>query len=162
MNARVWARRSGITLGVVVLLAALGLAAAVALGWTAGTRPAALGFKGGTFPAGDWKPNWVSSTVAKDDAHYVAPLTFTGDPVVAWARLQAVAAIQPGAGVATKAPGYLHVEYRSALLGFVDDAQFAMDAGRSVIHVKSGARLGIRDFGVNRQRVEAVRAAFTR
>lgn len=155
-----WARRAALTAGALALLAAMGLAAGAAFGWFSGQRANDLGLRNGAFAPGDWKPNWVSSTVAKDDPHYVAPIAFRGDPAVAWAKLQAAAWIVPGATVASKTPGYLHVEYRSRWLGFVDDAQFAIDPAASVIHVKSGARLGIRDFAANRQRVEAVRAAF--
>ena len=45
-------------------------------------------------------------------------------------------------------------------MGFVDDAEFALDASARVIHAKSAARLGVRDFGVNRKRIEAIRASF--
>jgi uncharacterized protein (DUF1499 family) len=44
-------------------------------------------------------------------------------------------------------------------MGFVDDTEFALEAAAGVIHVRAGARLGIRDFGVNRERVERLRAA---
>ena len=47
-----------------------------------------------------------------------------------------------------------------ALAGRICDmllTEFALDAAASVIHVKSAARLGIRDFGVNRERVERLR-----
>jgi uncharacterized protein (DUF1499 family) len=44
-------------------------------------------------------------------------------------------------------------------LGFVDDVEFALDAANSVIHVRSGSRLGVRDFGVNRIRIETIRSA---
>jgi len=50
------------------------------------------------------------------------------------------------------------VEFASKGLGFVDDAEFALDGAARVIHAKSAARLGIRDFSVNRDRVEAIRA----
>ena len=78
----------------------------------------------------------------------------------AWAALEAAV----GGDAArddrrSRTPGYLHVEFASKGLGFVDDAEFALDAAARVIHVKSAARLGIRDFSVNRDRVEAIRAA---
>lgn len=44
-------------------------------------------------------------------------------------------------------------------MGFVDDVEFLLDAGARVIHVRSASRLGRRDFGVNRARIEALRAA---
>jgi len=44
-------------------------------------------------------------------------------------------------------------------MGFVDDVELALDPAHSVIQVRSAARVGVRDFGVNRARVEALRAA---
>jgi len=52
---------------------------------------------------------------------------------------------------------YLYAEFRSKLLGFVDDVEFTHDDKAGVIHVRSASRLGRRDFGVNRARVEALR-----
>ena len=45
-------------------------------------------------------------------------------------------------------------------MGFVDDVEFVVDPERSVIDVRSASRLGHSDFGVNRKRVETLRAAF--
>ena len=55
---------------------------------------------------------------------------------------------------------YLHAEFRSRLLRYVDDVEFHDDG--KVLHVRSASRLGRRDFGVNRARVEALRRALTR
>ncbi len=55
---------------------------------------------------------------------------------------------------------YLLVEFRSRRLGFVDDVEFLLDPNAGVIQVRSASRLGRRDFGVNRARVEALRMAF--
>jgi uncharacterized protein (DUF1499 family) len=51
------------------------------------------------------------------------------------------------------------VEFASKRMGFVDDTEFAQDEKAGVIQVLSGARMGVRDFNVNRERVEAIRAA---
>lgn len=42
-------------------------------------------------------------------------------------------------------------------MGYVDDVEFRLDAEANLIHVRSAARLGRRDFGVNRARLEAIR-----
>lgn len=159
------ARRAGrAALIGIAALALAGLAATflgAALGLFAGSRPADLGFAQGRFAPGDWRPNWVSSTVLRDDGHYVDPIAVSGDATRAWAKLESVIAAMPRATVVTRSSGYLHVEFASKTLGFVDDAQFALDAAGGAIHVKSAARLGVRDFSVNRQRVEAIRAALS-
>ena len=147
----------------IAALAFAGLAAVLlgpSLGLFTGSRPASLGFAGGRFVEGGWRPNWVSSTVAPSDAgHFVAPLAFAGDPQRAWAALGEAIAAMPRARIVTRSHAYLHAQFASKGLGFVDDAEFALDSAARVIHVKSAARLGIRDFGVNRARVEALRAA---
>jgi uncharacterized protein (DUF1499 family) len=43
-------------------------------------------------------------------------------------------------------------------MGYVDDVEFYLDEGANVIHVRSASRLGKSDLGVNRQRVEEIRA----
>jgi uncharacterized protein (DUF1499 family) len=37
--------------------------------------------------------------------------------------------------------------------------EFLLDPAARVIHVRSASRLGRRDFGTNRERIEAIRAA---
>lgn len=158
------AARAGVA-GVAALVLA-GLAVVLigpSLGLFSGSRPATLGYSGGRFAEGDWRPNWVSSTVpATDASHHVAPIAFAGDAAQAWAALESAVAAMPRATVVGRSPGYLHAEFASKGLGFVDDAEFALDAPARVIHVKSAARLGIRDFSVNRDRVEMIRAAISR
>ena len=65
----------------------------------------------------------------------------------------------PGATVIEEKPNYLYAEFRTKLLGFVDDVEFLL--GDGVIHVRSASRLGRRDFGVNRRRIESLRKILT-
>jgi len=67
-----------------------------------------------------------------------------------------------GARIAEEETGYLHEEFRSALFGFVDDVEFRMDEPAGRIDVRSASRTGYYDFGVNRRRVEEIRARFSR
>lgn len=156
-------RAAAIVLATLAAVAAGGAWVGASMGIFAGKRPTDLGFdrEGARFrAAGDWKPNWVSSTAARDDArHYVAPFEIRGERARAWAALSAALEKEPGALVVRRDPGYLRVEFTSARMGFVDDAEFAMDPGGRVIHARSAARLGVRDFGVNRARIERLRAA---
>ena len=43
-------------------------------------------------------------------------------------------------------------------MGFVDDVEFLLDEDAKVIHVRSASRLGESDLGVNRKRIETIRA----
>jgi uncharacterized protein (DUF1499 family) len=42
----------------------------------------------------------------------------------------------------------------------VDDAEFWLDPAAGVIQVRSASRLGSKDFGVNRKRIEAIRSRY--
>ncbi|MDX5299597.1 MAG: DUF1499 domain-containing protein, partial [Gammaproteobacteria bacterium] len=54
---------------------------------------------------------------------------------------------------------YLHVEARSRVMRFVDDLELLLHPDTGQIEVRSAARLGYADFGVNRTRIEALRHA---
>jgi uncharacterized protein (DUF1499 family) len=128
------------------------------MGLFSGSRPTNLGYTNGKFSPPLWKPNCVSSTVAKNDPHYVEPLAFTGTTDAAWKKLRSVIRETPRVNVLQDSAVYLHAEFRSAGLGFIDDVEFALDEKAGVIQVRSASRLGVRDFNVNRNRVESIRA----
>jgi uncharacterized protein (DUF1499 family) len=73
--------------------------------------------------------------------------------------LTSLASTLRGARIVTARPDYLHVEFSSRVMGFIDDFEAVPD-GSGVIHVRSAARVGEADFGVNRRRVERLRNAF--
>jgi uncharacterized protein (DUF1499 family) len=104
-------------------------------------------------------PNCVSS-VAADAAHRVEPLRFTGPPAAALERLRKIIEALPRARVTRADATSLHAEFTSWLFRFVDDVDCVVDADAGVIHVRSASRVGYSDLGVNRKRVEQIRAAF--
>jgi len=65
------------------------------------------------------------------------------------------------AQVVTCEADYLYAQFTSSGLKFVDDAEFWFDADASVVQVRSAARLGRKDFGMNRKHIEAVRTALS-
>jgi len=124
-------------------------------------KPANLGSKNGKLAPVVNKPNNVSSQADTNDrAHYVAPLKFAGDAAAAFQRLVKLVQAQPRASMITQDGQYLHAELRTPLMGFVDDVEFLLAPEQRVIHVRSAARLGYSDLGVNRKRVESLRAQF--
>lgn len=123
-----------------------------------GKRPDNLGVHDGKLAPCPWKPNCVSSQADPGDkGHYIAPLGFSGDPKAAMRKLKSVIEKLPRAEIIESKPDYLYAEFSSQLLGFVDDVELYCDG--KVIHARSASRLGIGDLGVNRKRVEAIRAA---
>ena len=120
-------------------------------------RPADLGARDGRLSACRRSPNCVSSQADPGDReHYIAPLAFTGTI----AELRRAIESLPRVTVIREAPDYLYAEFRTPLLRYVDDVEF-VKAG-SVLHVRSASRLGRRDFGVNRRRVEEIRRLLTK
>ena len=126
----------------------------------AGKRPQNLGYETGRLAPCKRSPNCVSSQAdPQDERHYIAPLALKGNAsgnVIAAVR-KAVESM-PRTTVVQVEPGYLYVEFRSKLMGFVDDVEFLYDPVKGVVHVRSASRLGRRDFGVNRERVEQLRS----
>ncbi len=104
-------------------------------------------------------PNCVCSQDA-DAEHTIAPLRFTGSAPTAWERLQRIVRTLPRTRVTEVNEQYLRVEFTTAILRFVDDVEFLLDAPGEVIHVRSASRVGYSDLGTNRKRVESLRATF--
>ena len=116
-------------------------------------RPTNLGVKDGRLAPCRRTPNCVSSQAdPADREHYIAPIPFTGT----MADLRRLVESMQRATVITARDDYLYAEYRTKLLRYVDDVELYLDKG--VVHVRSASRLGRRDFGVNRKRVEELRA----
>jgi uncharacterized protein (DUF1499 family) len=67
---------------------------------------------------------------------------------------------QTGARLTHQTDGYVRAEATTRWLRFVDDVELWLDPATGLVHVRSASRLGRKDFGVNRARVEALRAAF--
>ena len=133
------------------------------MGLFAGARPAGLGFNvnAGKFAPPSWKPNCVSSTVDKgDEKHYIAPIAYSADSAEAWKKLVAIVKGTARVNVVAESANYMYAEFKSAGMGFVDDVEFALDEKAGVIQVRSASRLGVRDLGANRARIEAIRAQF--
>jgi uncharacterized protein (DUF1499 family) len=123
----------------------------------AGKRPNNLGVSNGKLALCPNSPNCVSSQ-STDTVHKIAPLTFTSTPQQAIANIKNIIQSLPRTKIITETEDYLYVEFKSALLGFIDDVEFYLDSHANVIQVRSASRLGQSDLGVNRQRIETIRA----
>jgi uncharacterized protein (DUF1499 family) len=156
---------AGYALVAVLLLAALLLIAGQA-GWLSGRAPADLGVREGRLKPPSRTPNSVSSQAdlhagsgALVDYARIAPLAAGPDPAATMARLRALIEATPGARIVESRPDYLYVQFTTRWLKFVDDAEFWAAEREGVIHVRSASRLGRKDFGVNRARIEGIRRA---
>jgi uncharacterized protein (DUF1499 family) len=77
----------------------------------------------------------------------------------AWEAARSAVLSLPRTQIVSESKGYLHAECRSGVFGFVDDLELHLRPQSDSIAVRSASRLGYSDFGVNRKRVESLRAA---
>ena len=122
----------------------------------AGTRPSNLGVKGSRLAACPSSPNCVSSDDA-DISHHIPAFQLAVPVDVAWRTVRTTIASQPRTKIITETDDYLHAECSSWFFGFVDDLELHLHATQNIVGVRSAARLGHSDFGVNRKRVENLR-----
>lgn len=131
------------------------------IGNMVGDRPTNLGVKEGKLAPCPSSPNCVVSQGDEDAEHAIAPLAYSGNPALAIAKLTDIVRAMPRTTIVEATDNYLYAEFASKLMGFVDDVEFYLDPTASVIQVRSASRLGQSDLGVNRKRVEAIRAALS-
>lgn len=74
------------------------------------------------------------------------------------AAVESVVTSLPGARITSSAGGRIAAEFHSRLFGFVDDLLLDIRPEEGTIAVRSAARTGWWDFGVNRRRIETIRA----
>ncbi|RMF28122.1 MAG: DUF1499 domain-containing protein [Cyanobacteria bacterium J083] len=118
----------------------------------AGKRPTNLGVKNGKLAPPPPTPNCVHSQ--SDDPRYkIEPL-----PPVPISQIKKVIEGMERTKIIKETDDYLYAEFTSKLMGFVDDVEFYLDRDANVVHVRSASRLGKSDLGVNRQRIEEIRA----
>ena len=98
-------------------------------------------------------PNCVS-TEATGSRHAIPPLPFRGTPEAAQAHARAALLQEPRVRIVLEAPGYLRAEARSRFFRFVDDVEVVVDGPAKLVRFRSASRIGRKDFGVNRARME--------
>ncbi len=150
---------------IAVMLVIVLAVAAGQLGFLQGTAPNDLGVHDGKLKPPSMTENSVTSQVALYPDHPqrkyadIAPLRVKGEGPATIAQIKALVEGMDGAKVVKSEPGYLYAQFTSKLMKYVDDVEFWFDPAANVIQVRSALRVGRGDLGVNRKRIEAVRAA---
>ncbi len=149
-----------------VVLVALLLVVAGQSGLLRGKAPSDLGLNEGKLK----RPNRTENSACSQadlwpdhpmrDYARVQPLRYSGDGKAAMSKLAGIVSRWPSTTVIKNEPAYIYAQASTKLLKFTDDIEFALDESAGVIHVRSASRLGRKDFGVNRARVEAIRSQF--
>jgi uncharacterized protein (DUF1499 family) len=125
-----------------------------------GKRPLNLGVSDGALALCPDTPNCVSSD-AKDTKQQIQNYTLALAPNEAWQAVRESVLKLPGIKVVSESDGYLHAECHSAVFGFVDDLELHLRPAAGFIAIRSAARVGYSDFGVNRKRIEQLRLMLT-
>jgi len=148
---------------VVVLLVVVAVAAGQ-LGFLQGTPPTDLGVRDGKLKPPSMTENSVTSQASLYPDHpqrkyaEIAPLPVKGEGPATIAQIKAIVEGMDGAKVVKSEPGYLYAQFTTRIMKYVDDVEFWFDPAANVIQVRSASRVGRGDLGVNRKRIEAVRA----
>ena len=153
------ATRIMIRIGIVLLV--LILAYLVRLIYLVQNTPAAAGFGTGSAITAcvTTKPNCVS-TLNTEDGFKAAPIVFSGDAENVLVQLKAAIQTEPNTEIVFENAQQIDVTFKTALFGFRDDASFALNLPANRIEFRSTSRVGYSDLGVNRKRMERIRAAF--
>jgi uncharacterized protein (DUF1499 family) len=152
-----------VVIGLIVVAVAVLVAAR--LGAFSGGAPSSLGVRDGKLKPPSRTPNSVSSQAdlwpdapQKDNAR-IAPIALVGgDAKATIARLAQVVEALPGSKIVERRDDYLYAQFTTAVMRFVDDVEFWFDPAAGVVQVRSASRVGSSDLGVNRARIENIRA----
>ena len=124
-----------------------------------GKRPTDLGVQQGRLKTCPNSPNCVCS-YDTDQEHGIEPIKFSGEAKAAIASLKQIIDSTPLTAVIESKDDYIYAEFTTKLMGYVDDVEFYTPANTNVIQVRSASRLGKSDLGLNRKRIEEIRAQF--
>lgn len=125
-------------------------------------RPENLGLQNDRLSACPDKPNCVCSFENKvDKEHFIEPLPYTIDEIQLRDKIIGTLQSLPRTKIITKTENYIHAECTSRIFRFVDDLEIFIDQQQKLIHFRSASRVGHSDLGVNRKRVESIKASLT-
>ncbi|MFO0766954.1 MAG: DUF1499 domain-containing protein [Nitrospiraceae bacterium] len=88
------------------------------------------------------------STAAQEERHAIAPFRYRKSRAEAKEALKRIAGL-PRTKLVEEDDAYLHYEFTSLLLRFVDDVEFLFDEDGKTIQFRSASRVGYGDLGVN-------------
>lgn len=156
-KSRIGGRRVLVRLSVRACLLVL-VAGSLCTSGCGGRMPAALADGSGRLAPCPASPNCVSSE-ATDALHAIPVYRIRGDAGAAWAALATHVRALPRVEIVTSEDDYLHAVFTTRLMRYRDDVELRLDAASGVIDLRSASRVGYGDMGVNRERMESIRAA---
>ncbi len=105
-------------------------------------------------------PNCVASHPDTPDKQQIAPILYETEQSLAYEQLLELLQQRKDAIVVKMEHAhYIRADFRSPLLGFIDDVEFYFQIP-GVIALRSASRIGYSDLGKNRKRLEELRLTF--
>jgi uncharacterized protein (DUF1499 family) len=101
-------------------------------------------------------PNCVSSLA--NDSRAIEPFTLIVDPLEGWQKIISTLSKMERVKVIHSSEETVHAEATSLIFRFVDDIDLAFNKEEKRIDIRSASRIGYSDFGINRKRLEELRA----
>lgn len=153
---------------IILVLAALSLLTAGQAGLLVGSPPHNLGVVNGKLRPPSDTPNSVTSQAdlhpdsPQKEYSSIAPLSYSVDAGEAMSALAAVLEHTEGTVIIKKDADYIYAQSTTKLLRFTDDLEFWLDRENQVIQLRSASRLGRKDMGKNRERIESIRQSLKR
>jgi uncharacterized protein (DUF1499 family) len=120
----------------------------------------------GSLPAsiGDFAPCPESphcvSTKSSSEEQGIQPFKYSVPKEEAKQRILEIVRKMPGAEVRINRENFVHSEFTSSIMGFVDDVEFYFEED-GIINFRSSSRIGYYDFDTNRNRMEEMRRQFS-
>ncbi len=148
-----------------VALLALVLLIVGQMGMLRGKVPKDLGMKDGKLKRPSYTENSVTSQASLWPDHprqayaTIAPIPVANDGKAEMAKITTLLQAMPRTVLVQEDDNYIYAQCTTQLLKFTDDVEFSLDKSAKVIHVRSASRMGQKDFGVNRARIEQLRSA---
>ncbi len=150
--------RKNLNSSIVLLLATLPLSTGCSLfsSWDNRLGPSDSTYLEGRLAPCPDKPNCVSTQTTNRN-QLIVPFTYSKPLADAKEALRTVLNKLPRTEIRKDEGAYLHVEFRSAVLRFVDDVEFLFDEQTKTLQFRSASRVGYSDWNVNRKRMEDIR-----
>jgi len=117
-----------------------------------------LGLLNGQLRACPATPNCVCSEQSSAPSKIEA-LNYVRQADDAWRRMKQVIA-STGGKIISEQDGYLHAQYETPLIRYIDDVELRLDKPQQRIHIRSASRVGHSDLGANLKRVILIRSVF--
>ncbi|MEL6275518.1 MAG: DUF1499 domain-containing protein [Bacteroidota bacterium] len=106
-------------------------------------------------------PNCVSTQSAQANKK-MEPLSYSGDPATALTKLKELSGTFSRTKLVEENDHYLHFEFTTQPIPFIDDVEFLLDKETQQIHFRSASRVGYSDLGVNAKRMKKIAQAWGR